>query len=162
MVAGPEVARVIEEFHDDHHHWERGKANTQHHDQISSVQAAFVRNVRSLIIVIEDLGNPFEKESTDLFVLDSKEIIYHVSVQTVQNVRMIGQDQFQAFTRECLFKRSKSFDDVIHRNKLMLFRSETKKYMSKGKQQLTSLKSDVGLFSRIYIGCQTRDGWVPD
>lgn len=30
--------------------------------------------------------------------------------------------------------------------------------MSKGKQQLTSLKSDVGLFSRLYIGCQTRDG----
>ena len=30
--------------------------------------------------------------------------------------------------------------------------------MGKGKQQLTSLKSDVGLFSRLYIGCQTRDG----
>ena len=26
------------------------------------------------------------------------------------------------------------------------------------KQRLTSLKSDVGLFSRLYIGCQTRDG----
>ena len=25
-------------------------------------------------------------------------------------------------------------------------------------KQLTSLKSDVGLFSRLYIGCQTRDG----
>ena len=27
-----------------------------------------------------------------------------------------------------------------------------------GKQQLTSLKSDVQLFSRLYIGCQTCDG----
>ena len=26
------------------------------------------------------------------------------------------------------------------------------------RQQLTSLKSDVQLFSRLYIGCQTRDG----
>ena len=30
--------------------------------------------------------------------------------------------------------------------------------MNKGKQHLISLKSDVGLFSRLYIGCQTRDG----
>ena len=32
--------------------------------------------------------------------------------------------------------------------------------MKKGNQQLLSLKSDVGLFSRLYIGCQTRDGNV--
>ena len=43
-------------------------------------------------------------------------------------------------------------------DKLKLFGSATKKNVSKGKQQLTSLKSDVGLFSRLYIGCQTRDG----
>ena len=121
MVAGPEIARVVEEFHNEQHPWERCKANTHHHDQISSVQAAFDKDVRSLVIVIEDLGNPFEEESTDLLVLDSKEITDHVTVQTVQNVRTIGQDQFQIFARECLFDRSKSFDDVIHRNKLKLF-----------------------------------------
>ena len=47
---------------------------------------------------------------------------------------------------------------MIHCNKLKLFGSATGKNVSKGKQQLTSLKSDVGLFSRLYIGCQTRDG----
>ena len=101
--------------------------NTHYHDQISSVQAAFLRDIRSLVIVIEDIGNPFEKESTDLLVLDSKEITDYVSVQTVQHVRTIGQDQFQAFARECLFDRSKSFHDVIHRNKL--FRSRKPKSM---------------------------------
>ncbi len=75
-----------------------------------------------------------------------------------QNARRIGQEQFQAYIRDCLIERSKSIDDVIHRNKLKLFVSAAKKNVSKGKQQLTSLKSDVGLFSRLYIGCQTRDG----
>ena len=70
----------------------------------------------------------------------------------------IGQEQFQAFTTEYLIERSKSIDDVIHHNKLKLFGSATKKNVSKGKQQLPSLKSDVGLFSWLYIGCQTRDG----
>ena len=32
--------------------------------------------------------------------------------------------------------------------------------MSKGKQQLISLKPDVGLFSLLYIGCQIRDGYL--
>ena len=73
MVAGPEVARIIEEFHDNQHH-SMGRVNTKHHDQMASVQAAFVKDVRSLMSVIEDLRNPFEEESSDLLILDSKEI----------------------------------------------------------------------------------------
>ena len=156
MIAGPEVARVIQEFHDQQHCG--GKVDTRHHEQTPSIQAAFAKDVRSLVSAIEDLGNPFEEESTDLLVLDTKEITDHISVEAVQNAQKIGQGQFQAFTTERLIERSKSIDDVIHRNKLKLFGSAFKKSVSKGKQQLTSLKSDVGLFSRLYIGCQTRDG----
>ncbi len=156
MVAGPEVARVIEEFHDQQHHC-GGKVDTRHHDQTPSIQAAFAKDVRSLVSVIEDLGNPFEEESTDLLVLDTKEITDHTSVEAVQNAQRIGQEQFQAFTRECLIERSISIDDVIHRNKLKVFESATKKNVSKGKQQLISLKSDVGLFSRLYIGCHLEE-----
>ena len=109
-------------------------------------------DVCSLVNVIEDLGNPFEKESTDLLVLDNKDIADPAAVETVWNVRRIGQDQFKAFTRECLLERTKSIHDAIHCNKLKLFNSSTTKAASKGKQQLTSLKNDVELFSRLYIG----------
>ena len=47
---------------------------------------------------------------------------------------------------------------MTHCNNLKLFGCATKKKVSKGKQQLASLKYDVGLFSRLYIACQTRDG----
>ena len=35
--------------------------------------------------MIEDLGNPFEKESTDLLVVFSKEIADHVAVKAIFN-----------------------------------------------------------------------------
>ena len=109
MVAGPEVARVIEEFHDQQHHC-GGEADRHHHDQTPSVQAAFAKDVCSLASVIDDLGNPFEEESTDLLVLDTKEISDHTSVEAVRNVRRIGKEQFQALTKERLIERSTSLD----------------------------------------------------
>ena len=59
MVAGPEFARVIEEFQDGNEQWRRKTAGTRHHDQTPSVQVSFVKDVRSLIGVIEQMGNPF-------------------------------------------------------------------------------------------------------
>ena len=47
--------------------------------------------------------------------------------------------------------------DTIHCNKLPLLSTPVLK-VSKGKQQLNSLKCDVELFSRLYMACQTRDG----
>ena len=47
---------------------------------------------------------------------------------------------------------------TIPKNKLPLFSRPTFKMKSKQKAQLAALKSDCGLFSRLYISCQTRDG----
>ncbi len=49
---------------------ERDKTDTRHHEQTPSVQATFAKDVRSLVRVIDDL----EESSTDLLVLDTKEI----------------------------------------------------------------------------------------
>ena len=46
--------------------------------------------------MIEGLSNPFEEDSMDLVVLDTKEIAGPASVASVRNVK-IGQEQFQAF-----------------------------------------------------------------
>ncbi len=153
MIAGPEIARVIGQFEVQ----KNRKVDTRHHDQTPAVQASFARDVNSLVSVIEELGNPFKEESQDLLVLDTKEITNPAVVNTVKSVKCIGQDQFQAFTKECLIDRTKSIHDTIHRNKLPLFNTPVLK-ASKGQQQLSSLKCDIELFSRLYIGCQTRDG----
>ena len=59
-------------------------------------------------------------------------------------------------------ERTKPIDDTIHRNRLKLFVGSRTKTASKQKQQLTLMKNDVELFSRLYITCQTRDGNLED
>ena len=111
---------------------------------------------------MEELGNPFEEESEDLLVLDSKEIAHPSAVEAVKKAQRIGQQQFQTFTKECLVERTKPIDDTIHRNRLKLFVGSRTKTASKKKQQLTLMKNDVELFSRLYITCQTRDDNLED
>ena len=148
MVAGPEVARVIREFENGGLHWNEREEDVHHHDQIASVQTTFAKHVRSLVAVIEEFGNPFEEESQDLIVLDTKEIADAAVVETVRNAKKIGQDQFDAFTKDCIKDRTKSLDETIHRNKLPMFCTTTRK-APKGKHQLTSLKSDVQTFLAV-------------
>lgn len=157
MVAGPEVARLIGEFHSVYQNCSR-QVDTRHHDQIPSVQAAFGKDVSSLVGVIEELGNPFLEESTDLLVLDTKEIANLTAIETLQNAHFIGQQQFESFTKECLIDRTRSLYDTIRRNKLQLFSGSNTKNATNIKQQIVSIKNDVALFSRLYIGCQTRGG----
>ena len=129
-----------------------------HHDQTASVQNAFREDVCSLVNVIKELGHPFEEESEDLLVLDSKEIADPSTVEGFKKAHKIGQQQFQTFTKECLVGRTKPIYDTIHCIRLKLFVGSKTKTASKEKQQLTLMKSDVELFSQLYIGCQTRDG----
>ena len=156
MVAGPEVARVIVEFEDFNMH-PRNQEETRHHEETPSVQNTFARDVRSLVAVIEELGNPFEEDSQDLLVLDTKEIADPAVIETVRNAKQIGQYQFEAFLKECIVDRTKSIEETIHRNMLPLFATKRGPKIPKGNQQVKSLKNDVALYARLYIGCQTRD-----
>ncbi|KAG1705795.1 hypothetical protein GQR58_003768 [Nymphon striatum] len=129
----------------------------------AGVQKAYAKDVTSLVAVLEELGNPFEEESKDdLIVLDTKEMAAPAVVETVRNALKIGKDQFELFTKDRLIDRSKSLHDVISRNKLPLFNTPTIKPVPKSKQALTTTKGDMELFSRMYIGCQTRDGNLDD
>ncbi|QQP58333.1 uncharacterized protein LOC103506659 [Caligus rogercresseyi] len=82
------------------------------------------------------MGNPFEEESQDLLILDSKDIAGPAAVETVMNAKKIGQEQFEAFTRECLLDRTKAVDDPIPRNKLKVFSTSTPRSKSKAIVQM--------------------------
>ena len=61
-VTGPEVARLVAEFEEDHVHGGPGaKWNIEglHHEQQPGVQSAFLKGVQSLTLVLQDMGNPF-------------------------------------------------------------------------------------------------------
>ena len=81
VFAGPEVARVIGEFEMAQEHHD-SKAQSLHHDQTKSIQKSFDKDVRSLVSVIEELGNPF----LDIMVLDKKDTASSSVTQSVQKV----------------------------------------------------------------------------
>ena len=158
MVAGPEVARAIGEFQDAMEPVNsENTEESKHHEENRSWQKLFVKDVRSLISTIKELGNPFEEDSNELLALDTTQIADVSVVQTVESAYKIGKHQFDLFVKERLMERKVPLDEVLSRNKLALF-STKHVPEKKGKQQLMSMKSDMQLFSRLYIACQTRDG----
>ncbi|CAB4012719.1 Hypothetical predicted protein, partial [Paramuricea clavata] len=106
-----------------------------HHEVQKSFQTSFGNDVKSLVATYEEFGNPF---------LDQ------------------GKSQCDEIVLERLEERKSSIFDPIKRNKLSFFTSALPKKTAKLQQQLSSVKSDCALFSRLYISCQTRDGDLDD
>ena len=77
---------------------------------------------------------------------------------SVRKVESLGEDQYKKFAEERLESCTKPITETLPKNKLPLFSRPPVKTQSKQKEQLSALKSDCGLFSRLYISCQTRHG----
>lgn len=71
MVSGPEMARLIGEFESSIMEQDN---DCSHHEQKKHTQIAFARNVKALSGAMEEMGNPFTEDSSDLLVLDSRNI----------------------------------------------------------------------------------------
>ena len=132
--------------------------DTGHHEQVPSVQKAFAREVKSLISVIEEMGNPFCEDSADLLVLDTKEIVPKCVVEAVSGAKIKGQSMYDNYVEERLNKWSKPITDTIQRCNLPLFGTPEKRTSHKTGNQVADLKSDCRLFSRLHIACQAREG----
>jgi len=86
MVAGPELARMVQEFEGN-----ITVAETHdHHEQKPCFQSAFAKDVRNMVSSFEEVGNPFMEEGKDLIAIHTKDVMDAAVVSTVQNVRKIG------------------------------------------------------------------------
>ena len=109
IVAGTEVARLIMEFEANMH---PNNGAIRHHDTTLSAQKAFAKDVRSIVVVTKYLGDPFEEDSLDLQVLDTKDTDPLV-IETVSTCKLVGQEQFQTYSMDCLIHRNKTIDEHI-------------------------------------------------
>lgn len=118
MVCGPEVSRLINEFKSSEELTKKKQSegsDLRHHQQIIGVQATFQKQVKALCAIIEDMGNPFLKESEDLLVLDTRDIMDSSVAEAVRKIDEIGKTQFEAFVTERLQQRTVSLFDPILR-----------------------------------------------
>ncbi|KAG0726527.1 hypothetical protein GWK47_036344 [Chionoecetes opilio] len=90
--------------------------------------------------------------------LDTRNVIDHPVVNTVRTVEPVGKKQYETYKKSVLTDATHSIHDPFKKNKLPLFRSPTPKTKSKQVGQVSMLKDDVALFSRLYIVTQHRDG----
>ena len=155
LIAGPEIARVVNEFETT---FLSHKADdVRHHEQVPSIQAAFAKDVRNMLSVMDELGSPFLDDSKDLIALDTKDIMPERVVESVKNAHRIGVSQYNSYMEERLEKCLVAVTDTISKNDLPLFGSPQPS-KSKTKQQIAALKNDCNLFTWLYFACQTRDG----
>jgi len=166
MVSGPEIARMVSEFKDAEGHGqgleEDDTGTFRHHEEVKSKQAAFQKEVNGLCKALDELGNPFGDPSSDRIVVDTGDVANSSVVSTVDKVKRIGEDSFDAFVERRLVKRETSLFEPIHKNNLSLFSKSTTKKNDNNVKCLKSFKEDCTLFAQSFISCQIRGADLSD
>ena len=149
MIAGPEIARVITEF-EKHKMRSQSQNRKQHHEQTKEIQTSFKKDVTALVDVIGDMGNPFQEESVDLLVLDSKNIADVLVIQTVRTIEKLGHDKYESFINERIKSRDKSICLPISRNQLPLFSNQKQREVTRSKLQLEAARTDFTFLETVH------------
>ena len=105
MVSGPEMAWVVGEY--EAATGKRKKTDTRHHEQTRSAQKAFARDAKVLTSIIQDVGNRFCESSTNLLVLDSRNLADAAFTDTVQKIEKFEPDQYDTYVSERLVNMTK-------------------------------------------------------
>lgn len=153
MLAGPEQARLLSEFENCH---SLGNTNNFHHEEGLTTQETFQRQVSSLTKTIREMGNPFANETEELLTLDSHDVL-NQSVSTVRTIEEVGTQQYQDYCKLVLIDCVRSIHDPIKKNSFRLFKPSNSKISSREANKINNLKTDVSIFSRLYIVAQHRE-----
>ena len=87
--------------------------DNRHHEKYLGVQEALLKEVKSLVSVIEEMGNPFMEQGEELLVLDTRDILDTSVGEKVRKAEMVGEEQYQIFVEERLIKCDKPVTHVI-------------------------------------------------
>lgn len=140
MVAGPKISRLIDEFTG-----LCGNVNEKrkkHHEETHAAQKDCYAKVNRLLVTLSEMGNPFEEESSDLYSLDTKDVLETEIADEISKILRLREGD------------NISFYEPVKKNKFRLFTPKQKPDSSKSK--LANLKDDCSLFSILFISCQSR------
>ena len=120
LICGPEISRLLDEFDSIN----EGVNHVQeHHDFSNSVQSIFHKEVKSLLSALEDVGNPFDDDSSNLFDLETKIAVPETIAQNLYKLENVGEKHFRDFIEQRVWKRSVPLSDTISKIKLSLFKA---------------------------------------
>ncbi|KAG0721997.1 hypothetical protein GWK47_045289 [Chionoecetes opilio] len=96
--------------------------------------------------------------ASDLLVLNSRDFVDTAVADTVRQMEKLGLEQYETYVEERLVNQTVPITDPIKRNNLHLFSRPPVREKSRKQLQMSSLKNDCSLFSRLYIASQIRHG----
>ena len=97
LICGPEISRLLDEFESIN---EGVNHVREHHDYSNSVQSIFNEEVKSLLSTLEDVGNPFDDDSSDLFDLETKISVPETIAQNLYKLENVGEKQYRDFIEQ--------------------------------------------------------------
>ena len=152
MIAGPEVSHLVEQY-EAACKTNESTEHISHHEVTDWVQRVFVEKVEKLTQPMQDMGNPYQKESWDLLSLDTKDITPQTAAELTRTRFDNGKVHFQKFVKGLEGQEESTFYEPIKKNRVDFFR-QVPASVDSSKQKV--LKADCHLFSKLFISCQSR------
>ena len=112
-----------------------------------------MKEVIALSEVIEEMGNPFNDETNDLRILDSRDVIDNDIKDKMLNLPMLGQNQYDQYVQERLVTKSVNIDEPLKKNRVSIFKKSKASVRANAQQKFQYLQNDCSLFSRLYVSC---------
>ena len=107
------MARVIADFESTIDCISSTRTQFQHHKEHEKVQSTFVSDVKILAQSIQESGNPFDDETSELVVLFSEEITDNSVTETLCQINQSGIEQYNTFVNERIINRSKPVAEIL-------------------------------------------------
>ena len=108
---------------------------------VCTIRAGFTEGIHLLLMVVE---------------------AYADASAMVHKIAACGQDQYESYVKERLISKTNAITDSLKLNNLPLFSRPPVKQKSTKQMQVSTLKSNCSLFSRLYIATQIRSGDLDD
>ena len=164
MLAGPEVARIINQFEDDYNYDMDPEEITQkcHHEEGRASQSTFQRHVNGLTTTIRNMGNPFQDDFPELVQLGTRDCVDNSIAISLSSYEELGMKQYEEYKKSVILESSKAIDETIKKNNFPLFKRRSIKKESKQAKQISSLQNNMSLFAQLCVamhnrGCDLRD-----
>ena len=82
-----------------------------HHEECFSAHNTFNQQVTALVEAIKELGNPFFDDTSELLVLDLRDIMNEFVVETVRTVESLGTEKYNRYYESVILKGEHSIHE---------------------------------------------------
>ena len=145
MVAGPEVNKQVEDVSSVCGISPNKKS--KHHKEAHATQKYFLQKVKRPQAILAEMGNPFEEESSELYALDTKDVLDTQVAETMARLSDTGKKKYSNFMNSLNNREMSAFDESLKKNKCALFGHTGKQDTTSSISKLDILKYDCKLWT---------------